>query len=140
MGVVFRLDKEPTDCLHCPMRQVIHFIDGAYQQCKLDHTGYKSQSMFKSEDLVPGWKSPKCPLVKQTNEIIPAIRELMQSMYIDNEGNNVLNGGSEDYEKGYKYEIGVNYGLKKAINILKQRFPDEVNINVEAIIRGEEKI
>ena len=65
MCVVFKLDKEPKDCLSCPMRQVIHDVDRAYQQCKLVHEGYKVEGMFKSSDLVRGWKSPKCPLIKE---------------------------------------------------------------------------
>ena len=123
MGVVFRLDKEPKDCLSCPMRQVIHEIDRSYQQCKLVHEGYKVEGMFKSSDLVRGWKSPKCPLVSQ-GDVMSVVRELMQSMYIDTEGNNVLNGGTEEYEAKYKYEIGVNHGMEKAIKFIKEEFPE----------------
>lgn len=40
-------------------------------------------------------------------------------MNIDEKGNNVLNGGTEEYQK-WKYEIGENYGLNKAIRIIKK--------------------
>ena len=128
MGVVFKLDKEPKDCLSCPMRQVIHDIDRSYQQCKLVHEGYRVEGMFKSSDLVRGWKSPKCPLIQQ-GDIMSIVRELMQSMYTDADGYNVLNGGSEEYEEKYRYEIGVNYGLKKALMKIKEAFPNE-DINI----------
>ena len=130
MGVVFKLDKEPKDCLSCPMRQVIHDIDRSYQQCKLVHEGYRVEGMFKSSDLVRGWKSPKCPL-EQQGDIMTVVREIMQSMYIDSEGYNVLNGGSEAYEEKYKYEIGVNHGLEKALRKIKEEFSNEnININL----------
>lgn len=141
MGVVFKLDKEPKDCLSCPMRQVIHEIDRSYQQCKSVHEGYKVEGMFKSSDLVRGWKSPKCPLIKEelNKTLKEAVNEIIQRMYIDTEGHNVLNGGSQGYEEKYKYEIGVNYGLKKSIMFLQALFPDELSdINLEAIIKGEE--
>ena len=48
------------------------------------------------------------------------ISELKDEMYIDEQGNNVLNGGTEEYEQKWKYEIGVNYGLTKAIRIFKK--------------------
>ena len=143
MGVVYKLDKEPVDCLHCPMRQVIHDVDRAYQQCKLIREGYKAESIFKSSDLVQGWKSPKCPLIKEEpNKILKeAVNEIIQRMYIDSEGHNVLKGGTDAYEEKYKYEIGMNYGLKISIMILQALIPDELSdINLEAIIRGEEKL
>ena len=48
------------------------------------------------------------------------ISELKGEMNIDEKGNNVLNGGSEEYEQKWKYEIGENYGLNKAIKIIKK--------------------
>lgn len=48
-----------------------------------------------------------------------AIKDILGEMYIDEEGNNVLNGGTEEYETKWRYEIGYNYGLQKAIRILK---------------------
>lgn len=47
------------------------------------------------------------------------IQDILGEMYIDEQGNNVLNGGTNEYETKWKYEIGCNYGLQKAINILK---------------------
>ncbi len=41
-------------------------------------------------------------------------------MYVDEQGNDVLNGGTNEYEQKWKYEIGVNYGLHKAISIIKE--------------------
>lgn len=143
MGALYKLDKEPLDCLRCPMRQVIHDIDRAYQQCRLVREGYKVESTFKSSDLVQGWKSPKCPLIEEEpNKILKeAVNEIIQRMYIDTEGNNVLNGGSQAYEEKYKYEIGVNYGLKKSIMILQALFPNELSdIDLEAIIKRRRKL
>lgn len=48
------------------------------------------------------------------------ISELKGEMNIDEKGNNVLNGGTEEYEQKWKYEIGENYGLNKAIRIIKK--------------------
>ena len=48
------------------------------------------------------------------------ISELKGEMNIDEKGNNVLNGGTEEYEQKWKYEIGENYGLNKAIKIIKK--------------------
>lgn len=48
------------------------------------------------------------------------ISELKGEMNIDEQGNNVLNGGTEEYEQKWKYEIGENYGLNKAIRIIKK--------------------
>lgn len=47
------------------------------------------------------------------------IKEILSEMYIDEQGNNVLNGGTEEYETKWKYEIGHNDGLQTAIRILK---------------------
>ena len=47
------------------------------------------------------------------------IQDILGEMYIDEQGNNVLNGDTNEYETKWKYKIGCNYGLQKAINILK---------------------
>ncbi len=52
------------------------------------------------------------------------IKEILGEMYIDECGNNVLNGGTEDYERKWKYEIGCNYGLQKSIKIMKSHISD----------------
>ena len=58
--------ETPNDCLHCKMRHVIIEENGKfYQQCGLNHDGYKLESFFKSADLKEGWISPKCPLVSE---------------------------------------------------------------------------
>lgn len=49
----------------------------------------------------------------------PVIKEILGEMYIDESGNNVLDGGTEEYERKWKYQIGHNYGLQKAIRIIK---------------------
>lgn len=48
------------------------------------------------------------------------IKQILGEMYIDEFGNNVLDGGTEEYEKKWKYQIGHNYGLQKAIRIIKR--------------------
>ena len=48
------------------------------------------------------------------------ISELKGEMNIDEKGNNVLNSGTEEYEQKWKYEIGENYGLNKAIRTIKK--------------------
>lgn len=53
------------------------------------------------------------------------IKRLEEEMYVDEKGNNVLQGGTIDYEQKYKYEIGCNYGLTKAIKIVKAGVIDE---------------
>ena len=53
------------------------------------------------------------------------IKRLEEEMYVDKNGNNVLQGGTIEYEKKYKYEIGCNYGLTKAIKIVKRGVIDE---------------
>ncbi len=50
----------------------------------------------------------------------PVIKEILGEMYIDESGNNVLDGGTEEYERKWKYQIGHNYGLQKAIRIIKR--------------------
>lgn len=47
------------------------------------------------------------------------IREISNEMYIDERGDNVLNGDTEGYKKKWRFEIGFNSGLQKAIDILK---------------------
>lgn len=66
---VFVIDT-PKDCLHCKMRDVIYDKDRGYQQCGLNHDGYKLESFFKEEDLKPGWISPKCPLISKQDIIL----------------------------------------------------------------------
>ena len=63
---VFVIDT-PKDCLHCKMRFVVieHNTGKYYQQCGLNHDGYKLESFFKEDDLKEGWISPKCPLVDE---------------------------------------------------------------------------
>ena len=50
------------------------------------------------------------------------ISELKGEMNIDEKGNNVLNGGTEEYEQKWRYEIGENYGLNKAIRIIRKHY------------------
>lgn len=50
------------------------------------------------------------------------ISEIKGEMNIDEKGNNVLNGGTEEYEQKWKYEIGENYGLNKAISIIRKHY------------------
>lgn len=50
----------------------------------------------------------------------PVIKQILREMYIDESGNNVLDGGTEEYERKWKYQIGHNYGLQKAIRIIKR--------------------
>ena len=68
---VFIIDT-PKDCLSCPLRYVIHETTPVYkhyQMCRLDyHNGYAVESLFKTEDLKKGWKSPKCPLVQRSKK------------------------------------------------------------------------
>lgn len=63
---VFVLDT-PKACLHCKMRFVIHEHNTGkcYQQCGLNHDGYKIESFFKEDDLKENWISPKCPLIDE---------------------------------------------------------------------------
>lgn len=49
------------------------------------------------------------------------IREIYNEMYIDEHGNNVLNGKTEGYKKKWRFEIGFNSGLQKTIDILKSK-------------------
>ena len=139
MGMIYRLKNKPKDCLHCECREVIHTVDRAYQKCRCSRDGYKSESTFRAEDLKPGYVSPKCPLEREEDKIIEIIKEIYGQMNVDTSGRNVLNGGTEEYEKQYKAEIAENYGLKGAINIIKSYYP-EIDINIEAVIRGEEKL
>ncbi len=48
------------------------------------------------------------------------IKEILGEMYIDEAGNNVLDGGDKEYERKWKYQIGHNYGLQKAVRIIKR--------------------
>ena len=57
--------------------------------------------------------------IKREEYYDDVIKEILGQMYIDEAGNNVLNGGTEEYERKWKYEIGHNYGLQKTIRILK---------------------
>lgn len=57
--------------------------------------------------------------IKREEYYSDVIKEILGEMYIDECGNNVLNGGTEEYERKWKYEIGCNYGLQKSIRILK---------------------
>lgn len=54
------------------------------------------------------------------DQINMIISDLLGEMNIDEKGNNVLIGGTEEYENKWKYEIGENYGLQKAIRIIKK--------------------
>lgn len=64
--------------------------------------------------------------IDQINSII---YELSGEMNIDEKGNDVLLGGSEDYENKWKYQIGENYGLQKAIKIIKKHcFEEQLKI------------
>ena len=58
-------------------------------------------------------------LEKSINRFNPVIKDILGDMYIDENGNNVLDGGTEEYETKWKYEIGYNSGLKKAIKIIQ---------------------
>ena len=60
---------------------------------------------------------------KDTENFDNIIKDILGEMYIDENGNNVLNGGTEEYETKWKYEIGHNRGLQKAIKILKSYTP-----------------
>lgn len=48
------------------------------------------------------------------------ISDLLGEMNLDEKGNNVMIGGTENYENKWKYEMGENYGLHKAIRIIKK--------------------
>ena len=54
------------------------------------------------------------------------IKEILGEMNIDENGNNVLNGGTIEYENKWKYEIGENYGLQTAIKILKNHIDKSI--------------
>ena len=54
------------------------------------------------------------------------IKEILGEMNIDENGNNVLNGGTIEYENKGKYEIGENYGLQTAIRILKNHIDKSI--------------
>lgn len=58
--------------------------------------------------------------IKKEEFYAPVIKEILGEMYIDEFGNNVLDGGTEEYERKWKYQIGHNYGLQKAIRIIKK--------------------
>lgn len=45
--------------------------------------------------------------------ITDIIREITNEMYIDERGDNVLNGDTEGYIKKWRFEIGFNSGLQK---------------------------
>lgn len=59
------------------------------------------------------------------DQINNIISELSGEMNIDEKGNNVLLGGTEDYENKWKYQIGENYGLQKAIKIIRRHCFEE---------------
>ena len=58
--------------------------------------------------------------IKKEEFYNPVIKEILGEMYIDESGNNVLDGGTEEYERKWKYQIGHNYGLQKTIRIIKR--------------------
>lgn len=60
------------------------------------------------------------------DQINMIISDLLGEMNIDEKGNNVLIGGTEEYENKWKYEIGENYGLQKAIKIIKKYWKKNV--------------
>lgn len=60
------------------------------------------------------------------DQINMIISDLLGEMNIDEKGNNVLIGGTEEYENKWKYEIGENYGLQKAIKIIKKYWKENM--------------
>ena len=72
---------------------------------------------FVNEDMVRLPFMLNGLMYDQVNMIIS---DLLGEMNIDENGNNVMIGGTENYENKWKYEIGENYGLQKAIRIIKK--------------------
>ena len=72
---------------------------------------------FVNEDMVRLPFMLNGLMYDQVNMIIS---DLLGEMNLDENGNNVLIGGTENYENKWKYEIGENYGLQKAIRIIKK--------------------
>lgn len=60
------------------------------------------------------------------DQINMIISDLLGEMNIDENGNNVLIGGTEEYENKWKYQIGENYGLQKAIKIIKKYWKENM--------------
>ena len=54
------------------------------------------------------------------------ISDLLGEMNIDEKDNNVLVGGTEEYENKWEYEIGENHGLQKAIKIIKKYWKENI--------------
>ena len=59
----------PKDCLHCDYRHCLHIGDKYYQMCGLNGDGYLTESWFKSEDLIDGFKSEHCPIQGEYEEV-----------------------------------------------------------------------
>lgn len=59
----------PKDCLHCNYRHCLHIGNKYYQMCGLCGDGYLTESWFKSEDLVDGFKSEHCPIQGEYEEV-----------------------------------------------------------------------
>lgn len=60
------------------------------------------------------------------DQINMVISDLLGEMNIDENGNNVSIGGTEEYENKWKYQIGENYGLQKAIRIIKKHCKENI--------------
>ena len=74
--------KKPTDCLHCQYRKVIFDGDRHYQMCGLNTDGYLTESYFKTEDLMDGFISEKCPIVGDFEEVFVKNVKITDSDYL----------------------------------------------------------
>ena len=75
MSVIITGMSMPESCLHCTKRKVIYERGERYQMCGLNEDGYLLESWFKTEDLVEGFKSSRCPL-KSIKGLIEQITQL----------------------------------------------------------------
>ena len=87
-------------------------INGTKEPLTLSGSPTRMANYFKALDMA-------VKALEKQAKVDNIIKRLEEEMYVDKNGNNVLQGGTIDYEQRYKYEIGCNYGLTKAIKIVK---------------------
>lgn len=74
--------KYPKDCLHCDFRHCLHINEKAYQMCGLNGDGYLTESWFKLEDLVDGFKSEHCPIQGEYEDVFNHDLSVMDMDYL----------------------------------------------------------
>ena len=98
-------------CPFCGAKAKMYYNYSNFALIQCTKCGISTLYKPSEEEVIKDWNTRK-PIDK-------VVQQLEEEMFIDKNGNNVLQGGTIDYEQRYKYEIGCNYGLTKAIKIVK---------------------